>query len=350
MQMHKRMTVASMVAAGVVLCGPAGAAGELGLLTWEGYADESFVKEFEESSDCKITATYVGSNDDFAPKLAAGGGVYDLISPSIDTTGVMVAAGLVEPIDQSKVADFDKLFAQFANAKGINIDGKLWGVPFTWGSIAFMYRTDKITEEPTSIGDLWDPKYKGKVSLWDDKSAVYVAARLNGDTNIYSLSDEQMEKAKQKLIEQKPLVRKYWGTAGELINLYANGEVWISNTWGGYQSAELEKQGIPVKEFIPKENAEGWMDSWQVVKGSKNTECAYKWINYSISAKGQCGVANTTGYSVSNPAAAKSCMSDEQFAGLHMNDVDYINRLILWQTPERLETYINTWNAVKATN
>lgn len=350
MRMHKKMAVASIVAACFVLSGPANAAGELGLLTWEGYADESFVKEFEESSGCKISATYVGSNDDFAPKLAAGGGVYDLISPSIDTTGVMVAAGLVESIDKSKIADFDKLFAQFAEAQGINIDGKLWGVPFTWGSIAFMYRTDKITEEPTSIGDLWDPKYKGKVSLWDDKSAVYVAARLNGDTNIYSLNDEQMEKAKQKLIEQKPLVRKYWGTAGELINLYANGEVWISNTWGGYQSAELEKQGIPVKEFIPKENAEGWMDSWQIVKGSKNTDCAYEWINYSISAKGQCGVANTTGYSVANPEAAKSCMSDEQFAGLHMNDVDYINRLILWQTPERLETYINTWNAVKAAN
>ncbi|MDH3687851.1 MAG: ABC transporter substrate-binding protein [Gammaproteobacteria bacterium] len=349
MQTFGKFLVGSMVAFGLVATSPAIAA-ELALLTWEGYADDSFVKEFEQSSGCEVTATYVGSNDDFAPKLAAGGGVYDLISPSIDTTGVMVAAGLVEPIDKSKITDFDKIFPQFAEAKGINVDGELWGVPFTWGSIPFMYRTDKITEEPTSLADLWDPKYEGKVSLWDDKSSIYVAARLNGDTNIYNLSPEQMENAKQKLIEQKPLVRKYWSTAGELVNLYANGEVWISNTWGGYQSAELQKQGIPVKEFIPKENAEGWMDSWQIVKGSKNTDCAYQWINYSISPMGQCGVANVTGYSVSNAEAAKSCMSDEQFDGLHMDDVDYINRLILWETPEGLENYINTWNAVKAAN
>ena len=54
-------------------------AGEVNLLTWEGYADASFVKPFEEASGCKVSATYVGSNDDFAPKLAAGGGVYDIV-------------------------------------------------------------------------------------------------------------------------------------------------------------------------------------------------------------------------------------------------------------------------------
>ncbi len=62
-----------------------GQAAELNVLTWEGYADKSFVEPFEKASGCKVNATYVGSNDDFAPKLAAGGGVYDIITPSIDT-------------------------------------------------------------------------------------------------------------------------------------------------------------------------------------------------------------------------------------------------------------------------
>ena len=73
------------------------AAGEVSLLTWEGYADDSFITKFEENSGCKVSAAYVGSNDDFAPKLAAGGGVYDLITPSIDTTKIMVEAGFVDP-------------------------------------------------------------------------------------------------------------------------------------------------------------------------------------------------------------------------------------------------------------
>ena len=344
------MKHALLGAAALILLSSAGSAGaqELNLLTWEGYADESFVVPFEEASGCQVTATYVGSNDDFVPKLAAGGGVYDLVSPSIDTTSVTVAAGFIDPIDISRVERFGELYPQFSGAKNVTMDGKQWGVSFTWGSIPFMYRTDMIAEAPTSIAALWDPKYAGKVSLWDDKSAIYVAARLNGNMNIYDLSDEEMEAAKQKLIDQKPLIRKYWGTAGELIDLFASGEVWISNTWGGYQSAVLKDQGIPVAEFIPEENAEGWLDSWQLVKGSPNVDCAYKWINYAISEEGQCGVAAITGYSVANPVAAKNCMTPEQFTTLHQDDPDYINSLMLWETPARLELYTNTWNAVKS--
>jgi putative spermidine/putrescine transport system substrate-binding protein/spermidine/putrescine transport system substrate-binding protein len=201
------------------------------------------------------------------------------------------------------------------------------------------------------LQELWNPELKGKISLWDDKSAIYVASRTIGNKDIYNLTDEQLEAAKMKLIEQKPLVRKYWATAGELVDLYAAGEVWVSNTWGGYQSALLAEQNIPVKEFIPAEGAEGWMDSWMIVKDTPNQECAYKFINMSISELGQCGMSNVNGYSSANPVAAKKCMTPEQFKALHQDDVDYLDSLLLWvNLGPRLEAYTNTWNAVKAAN
>jgi len=324
------------------------AAGELSFLGWEGYADQSFVADFEKESGCQVSATYVGSNDDFAPKLAAGGGVYDIASVSADATGVLVAAGLVEPIDVSKVERFEEIYPLFRNATGINIDGKVWGVPLTWGSIPLMYRTDKISDAPDSYAALWNPEYKGRIALWDDKSAIYNTARLLGYDNVYDLSDEQLDAVKKKLIAQKPLLRKYWTTAGELVNLYASGEVWISNTWGGFQVAELQKQGIPVKEFLPKEKADGWVDNWQIVKGTPNADCAYKYINFMLSPRGQCGVSAVTGYSAANPVAAKECMSPEEFKAKHQDDIGYVNSLVMWETPDRLDAYTNTWNAVKA--
>ncbi|MCP4385800.1 MAG: ABC transporter substrate-binding protein [Hyphomicrobiales bacterium] len=349
--MKKRETLATILATSVAvaLAVPALAAGELNLLTWEGYADESFMSKFEESSGCKVNATYVGSNDDFAPKLAAGGGVYDLISPSADTTGLMIDAGFVEPIDTSKIENWDNIYEKFRSLDGVQRDGTVYGVPYTWGAIAFMYRDDKFDTPPTSLAELFDPKHTGKVALWDDKSAIYVAARLNGDTNIYTLSDDQIEAAKERLIAQKPIVRKYWATAGELVDLYAGGEVYISNTWAGYQSSLLADKGIKVTEFIPEENAEGWMDSWMIVKGNENLDCTYKFINMQLSELGQCGVANVNGYSVANPAAAKTCMTPEQFATLHQDDPDYLDSLLMWKPlGERLEVYTNAWNAVKA--
>jgi spermidine/putrescine-binding protein len=352
--MQAKRIIAGGTALALVLgiaAAPAFAEGEVNILTWEGYADKSFIDQFEKESGCKVTATYVGSNDDFAPKMAAGGGVYDLIIPSIDTTKTMIDAGFVEPLDTSKITEWNNIYEKFRSAEGINHDGQVYGMPYAWGAIAFMYRVDKFPTPPTSIADLWDEKVKGKVSLWDDKSAIYVAARLNGDSDIYKLSDEQIEKAKAKLVEQKPLVRKYWATAGELVDLYVAGEVWISNTWAGYQSSMIKEKGIEVAEFIPKENAEGWLDSWMVVKDTPNRDCAYKFLNMQSSELGQCGVANVNGYSAANPVAAKKCMTPEQYDALHQDDPDYLNSLLLWENlGERLEAYTNAWNAVKSAN
>ena len=332
----------------VIVTSSVASAGEVNLLTWEGYADKSFVKPFEEATGCKVSATYVGSNDDFAPKLAAGGGVYDLVTPSIDSTKVLIEAGFIDPLDLSRLPRYSEIYEKFRKSEGINHKGKIYGIPYAWGSIPFMYRTDKFDKPPTSLKQLWDPSMKGKISLWDDKSAIYVASRILGNMNIYHLSDSELNAAKQKLIEQKPLVRKYWATAGELVDLYVAGEVWISNTWGGYQSSLLADQGIKVKEFIPIEGAEGWMDSWMVVKGTPNEECAYKYMQMATTEVGQCGVSNVNGYSSANPVAAKNCMTPEQYVNLHQDDVEYLDSLLLWENlRDRLTAYTNTWDSVK---
>jgi spermidine/putrescine-binding protein len=89
------------------------AEGTLNILTWEGYADPSFIEPFEAATGCQVTATFVGSNDDYAPKLLAGGGVYDLITPTVDTTMPLILNDLVEPLDLSRLPRFGEVFEQF---------------------------------------------------------------------------------------------------------------------------------------------------------------------------------------------------------------------------------------------
>jgi putative spermidine/putrescine transport system substrate-binding protein/spermidine/putrescine transport system substrate-binding protein len=292
----------------------------------------------------------VGSNDEYPAKLATGGGAYDLVSPSIDTTSILRKMGLVEALDSSKITHWNELYESFRNHPGVTHEGQVYGVPNTWGSIAFMYMKDKFSTPPTSASVMWDKNLSGKISMWDDKTSIYITARMlfGKEVNVYDLSDDQLEKVKEKLIAQKPLIRKYWATAGELVNLYANGEVWISNTWGGYQSALLAEQNIEMVEFLPEEGADGWADAWQMVKDTPNADCALKWLNYVISPEGQCGVVGVTGYSGSNPVALRTCLTDDQFTALHQDDFGYINSLDLWQEPARVDKYIEIWNAVKA--
>ena len=120
------------------------AGGEINMLVWEGYADASFIKPFEKATGCKVSATYVGSSDDYAAKLAAGGGIYDLTSAPMDSTGILIDAGFLDPVDMSRIKGWDGIYPQFRNAKAINVNGKVYGVPYIWGSVPIMYRTVKM--------------------------------------------------------------------------------------------------------------------------------------------------------------------------------------------------------------
>ncbi|HSG23862.1 MAG TPA: ABC transporter substrate-binding protein, partial [Azonexus sp.] len=322
--------VTSVIIATTTSLSAAHAEGTLNLLTWEGYADPSFVTPFEEATGCKVTATLVGSNDDYIPKLMAGGGAYDLVTPTIDTTMPLILNDLVEPLDLSQLPSFEQLFDQFKALEGINHEGQVYGVPWVWGSNPLMYRVDMFPTPPDSVAVLSDPALAGRISIWDDKSSLYIGARMLGITgaDVFTMTDAQLEQVRDALVAQKPLVKKYWASAGELIGLYASGDVWISNTWGGYQSGELLKQGIEVKEFIPKEGVDGWVDAWQVVKGTPNRDCAYKFLEMTLSPLGQCGQVGVTGYSPTNPVAVKDCLTAERLDELHMSDEDYRKSIV----------------------
>jgi spermidine/putrescine-binding protein len=325
-------------------------AGELNLLTWVSYADESFTKDWQERTGCKLNPTLVGSNDEIISKIAAGDGTYDLVSPSIDTTTILWKLGKIQALDVSKLKYLDDVYPNLRANSGATLkDGTVIGQPNSWGSIPMMYRTDKVSETLDSMSVIFDEKYAGKISLWDDKSNIYMVARylFGVETNVFDLNDEQLAAVQAKLIEQKKNIRAYWTQAGDHINLMASGEAWISNTWGGYQSAELLAKDIPMVEYLPKEKADGWMDAWQITTDARDMDCAYQWINFAASPEGQCAMSLFSGFSAAS-SKVDSCMTPEEFTTRHQDDPGYIDSLVLWQEPARPAAYIEVWNAVKA--
>ena len=328
------------------------AGGEVNLLTWEGYADDSFVSIFEEQSGCKLTKTYVGSNDELVAKMAAGDRNYDVISPAVNFSQMMAGMKVLEAMDPNRLDHFNETFESFRNHPGVQQSGNIYAVPMAWGAIPLMYRTDKFDTPPTSASVLWDPALKGKIAIQDVSMSIYITARLlfGADKNVYNLTDDELAQVKAKLLEQKPLVRDYWSSAGELVDLYAKGEVWVSETWGGYQIAQLKEQGIPVAEVIPVEKADGWQDVWNIVKGTPNLDCAYDWINFISGPQGQCGMVKVAGYSPANPVAVKDCLTAEEQDYHNLRDSEYTKGLDFWQLSPNQDKYVDLWNAVKAAN
>ncbi len=203
----------------------------LNLLVWEGYADPSFVHAFEEANHCKVSASYMGSSDELVAKLRGGSaGNYDVISPSSDVATSIASAGLAAPLDLSKIPAYNQLSPQLTSLPLVRENGQVFGVPFMWGPNPLLFDTTAFPKPPDSWNVFWDPKYRGKISVWDDLSTVYMAAQVLGydqpdPTQLYHLSDEQLEAVKKKLLDLKPNIRKIWSTGGELTNLFQNHEI-----------------------------------------------------------------------------------------------------------------------------
>jgi spermidine/putrescine-binding protein len=325
----------------------------LNLLVWEGYADPSFVQAFEEQNHCKVSASYMGSSDELVAKLRGGSsGNYDVISPSSDVATSIATAGLAAPLDLSKIPSYTQLSPQLTSLPLVHVNGQVYGVPFMWGPDPIIYDTTAFPKPPDSWNVLWDPKYKGKISVWDDLSTVYMAAQVLGydkldPSQLYNLNDEQLEAVKKKLLELKPNIRKMWATGGELTNLFENHEIVIAMGWP-LNTADLKRANFPVGETIPKENTTGWIDHLMITAGSENKDLAYKFLEYMVEAKTQKLVTDKTHYVPANPQAGQF-MTPEEVKTLHLDNVDeYQKRLYFWQNVPRRAKYNEIWNEVKA--
>src|SRR5579864_1443336 len=148
----------------------------LNLLVWEGYADPSFVRGFEQQCKCKVSASYMGSSDELVAKLRGGSASnYDVISPSSDVATMIASAGLAAPLDLSKIPSYAQLSPKLTSLSLVKVSGKVYGVPFTWGPNPMIYDSSVFPQAPESWSVLWDAKYRGKISVWDDLSTVYMA-------------------------------------------------------------------------------------------------------------------------------------------------------------------------------
>ena len=313
--------------------------GQVNIVNWEGYTDPSFVKGFEKETGCKVNDTFAGTSDEMFTKFrSGGGGQYDLASFSGDASLRAIKSGSVAPLDTSKLTNFNDLAKQLQSPSFNTQNGKHYGMSFMWGANVLIYNADKIKQNIDSWNAIYDPKYKGEITVPDNPIQIAdPALQFFGSSNPYSLDTATLDKVKAKLKQQRPLVRKYWILATDFEQLFKSGDAVIGAGWP-LMTNDLRKAGMNVKEVIPKEGVTGWSDSWMLSKNAKHPICAYKYMNYVTRPDIQVKVADVTGYS---PANTKSCanLGAQRCKDLHVTDQKYYDTIKYWETPTAPTNY-----------
>ena len=326
--MKQRFLIAVFFAAALLFVSCGKKQPTLNLLVWEGYADPTFVHGFEQQCQCKVSAAYMGSSDELVAKLRGGSAsTYDVISPSSDVATMIATTGLAAPLDLARIPDYGKLSSQLTSMPLVKSEGKIFGVPFTWGPNPLLYDSSVFPRPPESWNIFWDPKYRSKISVWDDLSTLYMGAQILGydkpDPNhLYNLSDAELDKVKTKLLALKPNIRKIWSTGGELTNLFQNHEVVAAMGWP-LMTNQLRKSQFPIGETIPRENTTGWIVNLLVEEGRR-------WAR-PVRLAEPVGVVGTADDS---PPSRHRSWSSPQTPGRHRSSVR-CGRVPMWRSPSR---------------
>jgi putative spermidine/putrescine transport system substrate-binding protein len=323
--------------------------GKLNIVDWEGYTDPSYVKGFEKETGCKVNDVFAGTSDEMFTKFrSGGGGQYDLASFSGDASLRAIKSGSVAVLDTSKLTNYNDLAPQLQSPAFNTQDGKHYGLSFMWGANVLIYNADKIKENIDTWNALYDPKYKGKITVPNNPIQIAdPALQFFGADNPYSIDQATLDKVKAKLQQQRPLVRKYWVLATDFEQLFKSGDATIGAGWP-LMTVDLRKAGMNVKEVIPKEGVTGWSDSWMLSNKARHPICAYKYMNYVTRPEIQKKVADVTGYS---PANLKTCevVGAQRCKDLHVRDTKYYDTIKYWETPTSPTNYrqwTDTFNEV----
>jgi putative spermidine/putrescine transport system substrate-binding protein len=176
--------------------------------------------------------------------------------------------GLFETLDLAKIPNAANLVPQ-AKISPYHIGS--WAYVYTIG-----YRPDLLPAGISfgSWADLWSPELKGKISApdFDASHLIAVAAKLEGA----DVSDWQKGQARLKAL--KPNFKSFYSDDAGSQQLMQSGEapVQVMLSMNAYY---IQGQGVNVKLVIPKEGAVLGVDTVAIMKGSKKTELAYKFIN-----------------------------------------------------------------------
>lgn len=248
---------------------------QLNLYGWSEYIPQELLDAFGQHYGLKVNYDTYASNEELLAKLQAGASQYDVIIPSDYTVGIMIAQGMLEPIDVSQIPNFSYVEDQFKNPP--YDPGNKYSVPYQWGSVGIAVNTDKVTKPITKYADLWDPAFKGQLVVLDDEREIIGMALLTLGYDKNSVDPTQLEAAKQKLIELTPNIKLYDSDSPKTALL--SGEAVAGVVWNG-EAALAHQENSKIAYILPEEGMGLWVDNLAVPTGAPHKDAAIAFLNW----------------------------------------------------------------------
>jgi len=282
--------LAACMSLGIAACGTSSPAkkaedNKLYVYNWGEYIGEDVVARFEKETGIKVVYDTFETNEEMYPIIQAGAVKYDVVCPSDYIIEKMIRNNLLQPIDFTKVPNVKNIDQKYMDKSKAFDPENQYSVPYCWGTVGIIYNTSMVdpADTPKSWNALWNQKYSGEILMQDSVRDTFMIGEKLLGYDINTTDKDQLEKVKDLLVKQKPLVQAYVvdqvrdkmiGGEAAMAAIYSGEMLYIQNE---VKAANADYQ---LNYVIPEEGSNVWIDSWVIPKNAEHKENAEKWIDF----------------------------------------------------------------------
>lgn len=261
--------------------------------------DDETLKAFEKEYGIQVKMDEFDDMETMYLKIAGSDVKYDVILVSDALMPRMIEEGLLQEINKENLPNMEQIDEDYLN---LSMDpGNKYSVPYMFGTVGLIYDKNQVTEEVDSWDILWDEKYRDKIFMFDTyRDTIGVALKKLG-YSLNSENPEELEEAKQLLLEQRDLVDPKYGVDNG-TTMIADGETAINMIWSG-EGLNLQDEFPNLVYTIPKEGVNFWIDSLCIPFNAENVTGAEKFINFVSDKESALRIADEIGYTTPNREA-----------------------------------------------
>ncbi|MBQ2414835.1 MAG: spermidine/putrescine ABC transporter substrate-binding protein [Alistipes sp.] len=302
-------------------------AGEVNVYNWGEYIAEgqdglmNVIEEFEKETGIKVNYTTYETNEDLYNMLKNSNVSYDVIVPSEYMISKMIKEGMLLELNYDNIPNYKYINDRF---KGLDCDpDNKYTVIYQWGVTALVYDKTKVENTPKNWDALWDEDLKGDILMFNNSRDAMAIAMQTLGIDPSNCTKEDIDKASEKLREQKPLLKKY--VMDQVFTEMETSQSAIAPYYAGDIAAMMD-ENEDLDYCLPDYGSNLFYDAMCIPTCSKNKENAEKFINFMQKPEIAAENCKYLRYGCANDEAVKLLPDDIKDSELTFPSDEYLDK------------------------
>jgi spermidine/putrescine transport system substrate-binding protein len=247
----------------------------LHVYTWADYVKPELVARFEQEQGCTVVIDTFDSNEAMYAKLKAGGGGYDVITPSSYMVQVMHRQGMLLPLDHAKLPNLANVDPEVLK---IAIDPEMHhSAPYMMTITGIAYLGSKVADFRPSWAMFERPDLRGRATMLADMRETIGAALKYLGHSINSTDPAELAAARDVVIRWKKNLAKFENE--QYKTGLASGEFLLVHAYSG-DILQVQAENEDIVFAVPEEGTSIACDDLVIPSDSKQGDLAHRYINF----------------------------------------------------------------------